>query len=405
MLLRAVRLYEAEDTVTDTHEMRAADMADYEEHERLSELRKIRRLILCLLLLSLFTAIYFSRDVLLPIVLAILLTLTLRPLVRGLQRIGIPPPLTAVGVLLVLGMALFTAVYMLSGPVTQMANNAPIVAVEVRSKLEGVIDRFASIQEMQDQVSGMGGGNEDMEVTVDQSGMLPQAVGSAASVGTSIAAALILTMFLLASGDFYHRRIVEASPRLRDKVRALTIVRDVERQISRYLAAITIINAGLGLCIGLAMWALGMPMPYMWGLVGFLLNFMPLIGAVMGVIGAGAIALVTFDSVPYALLVPGSYFLLTSIEGNVVTPALVGRRLELNIVAVFVTVAFWVWLWGIPGAVLAVPFLVVVKAICDNIDSLHAFGGFLSGAQAPARSTDTAPSAKSDGQEASASAG
>ncbi|MGR3594401.1 MAG: AI-2E family transporter [Limimaricola soesokkakensis] len=359
---------------------------------RLSELRKIRRLMLCSFLLAAFTATYFARDVLLPIVLAILLTLTLRPLVRGLQRIGIPPGFSAVLLMLAIGLGFAIAGYFLSGPIGEMAARAPQIGSEVQGKLAGLMDRFASIQEVGKQVTEMADaagatdGEEKVEVVVDQSGLIPEAVGSVASITSSLVAAMILTLFLLASGDFYHRRIVEASPKLHDKKRALTIVRDVEKQISRYLAAITMINAGLGLAIGIALWILGLPMPHVWGTLAFLLNFMPFIGAIIGTAAVGAFALVSFDSVPYALLAPLSYFALTTIEGNFVTPMLVGRRLELNIVSVFVTVAFWIWLWGVPGAVLAVPFLVVVKAICDNVPSLKAFGSFLSGD--PAMRTD-----------------
>ncbi|WP_415143614.1 AI-2E family transporter [Limimaricola cinnabarinus] len=373
-------------------EMRGAAAKDddtprdpYLDHteQGVSELRKIRRLMLCTFLLAMFTATYFARDVLLPIVLAILLTLTLRPAVRGLQRIGIPPGISAVLLMLAIGLGFAVAGYFLSGPIGQMAARAPQIGAEVQFKLAGLMDRLASIREVGAQVTEMadaaGATEEKMEVVVDQSGPIPSAVGSVASIGSSLVAAMILTLFLLASGDFYHRRIVEASPKLHDKKRALTIVRDVEKQISRYLGAITIINAGLGFAIGIALWILGLPMPHVWGTLAFLLNFMPFIGAIIGTVAVGAFALVSFDTVPYALLAPLAYFTLTAIEGNFVTPMLVGRRLELNIVSVFVTVAFWIWLWGVPGAVLAVPFLVVVKAVCDNVPSLRAFGGFLSG--------------------------
>ncbi len=360
------------------------DKARESAEQRLSELRKIRRLMLGTFLLALFTATYFARDVLLPIVLAILLTLTLRPAVRGFQRIGIPPAASAVLLMLTIGLGFAIAGYFLSGPVTQMVERAPSIGAEVKGKLAGVLDRVASLQEVGEQVSDIteaanGGKTGKMEVVVDQSGMVPQAVGSLASVGSSLVAAMILTLFLLASGDFYHRRIVEASPKFKDKKRALTIVRDVEKQISRYLGAITMINAGLGVSIGLALWALGLPMPHVWGTIAFLLNFMPFIGAIIGTVTVAAMALVSFDSGYYAMLAPLAYFTLTTIEGNFVTPMLVGRRLELNIVAVFVTVAFWIWLWGVPGAVLAVPFLVVVKAVCDNIETLRPLSGFLSG--------------------------
>jgi predicted PurR-regulated permease PerM len=363
-------------------------------------LRAIRHLLVGIFLLMLFTATYFARDVLLPIVFALLLTLTMRPIVRILARRGIPSGVTAVMLVASIAIGAAVSVYMLTGPVGSLAQQAPAIGQEVRFKMRGVLEQLSTLQRMSDEVANLASGGEDngvdpadlpgalsveedappvQEVVVDRSGLIPQALGSVASVGTSMIAALILTMFMLASGDFYHRRIVEASPRFTDKKRALTIVRDVERQISRYLAAITVINGGLGVSIGLGLWAIGMPMPYMWGIAAFLLNYLPFLGALVGGAAVAAVAVVTFDNISYALLAPAIYLTLTSIEGQIVTPMLVGRRLEINTVSVFVTVVFWIWLWGVPGALLAVPFLVVVKVICDNIPSMQPLGSFLSG--------------------------
>lgn len=353
----------------------------------LQQLRAIRLLLVGIFLLLLFTATYFARDVLLPIVFALLLTLTMRPIVRSLSRRGIPAGLTAVLLVVSIGIGATVSVYVLSGPVGTLAARAPMIGQEVRWKMRDVLAQVSALQAMSDEVAGLASGNgadgaetsERTEVVVNEGGLIPRAIGSVASAGTSLIAALILTMFMLASGDFFHRRIVEASPRFTDKKRALTIVRDVERQISRYLAAITVINAGLGVAIGLGLWAIGMPVPYMWGIAAFLLNYLPFLGAVLGGLAVAAVAIVTFDTIAYALLAPAVYLTLTSIEGQIVTPMLVGRRLEINTVSVFVTVVFWIWLWGVPGALLAVPFLVAVKVICDNVDSLRPLGRFLSG--------------------------
>ena len=147
--------------------------------------------------------------------------------------------------------------------------------------------------------------------------------------------------------------------------------------MSRYLLTITVINAGLGISVGLYLFALGMPVPYVWGMAAFLLNFLPYIGGVIGAVLVGAYAIATFDSLGYAILAPIGYQILTGIEGQFITPYLVGRRLELNTVAVFLTVVFWGWLWGIAGALVAVPFLVVFKVICENVTALNMIGNFL----------------------------
>ena len=149
-------------------------------------------------------------------------------------------------------------------------------------------------------------------------------------------------------------------------------------EISRYLLTIAAINAGLGVAVGFAMWALGMPTPLLWGVMAGLLNFLPYIGSVIGIAVVGMVALVHFPTIGAAILVPLAYFACTAVEGQFVTPTIVGRRLRLNTAAVFIAVAFWSFLWSIPGALMAVPILVVVKVLCDNVASLRGLGRFLS---------------------------
>lgn len=376
------------------------------------ELVRIRRLLLLVFLLALFTAVYFARDVLLPIVLAIVLTLTLLPAVRAGERVHIPRVATSLALILTMALSLSLAGYFLSGPIGTMVDDAPRIASELREKFDGVMDRVASLREATQEVSDAaadaaaeaadataaadGGaaaaaaGPEVVAVVADDGpGMVGLAMGGLVSASGSLLAALLLTLFLLASGDFYHRRIVEAVPKLRDKKKALTIIRDVERQISRYLGAIFVINLGLGGIVAGTLWTLGMPMAPVWGILAFLLNFIPFVGNLLTVVLVGAVAVVSYESLWQALLPPLAVVVISGLESNVVTPILVGRRLELNQVSQLIMLAFWTWLWGIAGAILAVPFLVVVKAVCDNVESLQTLGSFLSGD--PSTKQDEAP--------------
>jgi predicted PurR-regulated permease PerM len=346
----------------------------------LRELRAIRKLLLGLFLIALFGTFFFARALLLPIVLAVIVALTLRPVVRGLQKLGLPPPVSAVGLIVGVGLAAAAAGWWAAGPAQRLLARAPLIGQEVRWKLRGLIESVSEVQEATEEVADIADGpRQAQEVVLDQGGLLTDVAGSVAGAGTSIVVALILAMFLLSSWDFFLRRIVEEAPRFRDKKRAMAIARDLEQQISRYLAAITVINAGLGLAIGLALWALGLPNPHLWGIAGFLLNYLPFLGAVAGTIGVAMVALVTFDTVGEAALAPLAYYALTSIEGQVVTPMMLGRQLAINTVAVFVTVMLWVWLWGIAGAFLAVPVLVIVKVLSDNLPQMQGFGRFLEG--------------------------
>lgn len=344
-----------------------------------ADLRLIRRYLFWIFLILMFTAVYFARDVLLPVVLGVVIALTISPVTRSLSRFGVPAPVSAGLVMVVLGGALVAAGYGLSGPMQTLIEESPRMGAEIRFKLRDLIAQLAVMQELGSNLGEVASvGSEDVQtVVMGQPGLISETATSVASAGSSIVAAFFLAIFLLASGDFFHRRMVEAVPTLTDKKRALTIVRDIERQISRYLAAVTAINAGMGVAVGLAFWALGMPYPHLWGVAAFLLNFLPFIGSALGIVLAVGVAIITFPTLSQAMLVPLVYLGLTTVEGQVVTPMLVGRHLDMNIVAIFLTVILWVWLWGVPGAFLAVPFLVVIKVISDNLEGMRGLGLFL----------------------------
>jgi len=355
------------DSRPDEPDVSAADVdAQSEAH-----LHAIRRSLVWILVILGIGGMYAARAVLLPVVLAILITLVLRPPVRWLGKLGLSVAVSSIAIIFFIAGLFVIAGILISGPVADLVDRGPQIIADLRWKLRDLISGFAAFQEM---TQGEGDSSEN---GVNVTAMITGAVGSMASIGSSVIAALVLALFLLASGDLFHRRIVEVSPRLTDKKRSLLIARDIERQVSRYLGAITAINAGLGVAVGLALWALGMPYALVWGVAACLLNYLPFLGGIIGVTSVAAVALVTFDTVGYALLAPFAYLAINGIEGQFITPLVVGRRLELNTASTFLTVVFWVWLWGVPGALLAMPMLVVIKVISDNVDSLNALGRFL----------------------------
>ena len=154
-------------------------------------------------------------------------------------------------------------------------------------------------------------------------------------------------------------------------------MREIENHISKYLITVAIINACLGTAGALVFWALGMPNPALWGALGFLLNFIPYLGALTEMIVVGVVASATFPNLGHALLVPAAYLGLGTLEANLITPYIMGRRMTLNPVVVFAAVTFGGFLWGILGVFLAVPALVMLKIFCDHIESLAPIGEFL----------------------------
>lgn len=242
-------------------------------------------------------------------------------------------------------------------------------------------------------------GQLKVEVTAPTAGnpMTETLIGLGPAIVSQLFFTLIFLFFLLASGDLLYLRIVQSFDTLKEKRAAYEALREIEDSLGNYLGAITIINVGLGVASGLTMWALGMPSPLLWGIAAAVLNYVPYIGAALGYISAFVVALVVFDDVWWALLVGGAYFSLTAIEGQFITPYFVSRRLQLNTVVVFLTVALWAWLWSILGMVVAVPMLVVVRVLADHIPGLEKFGNFLAGEEPPAiAESEPEASAKSD---------
>jgi predicted PurR-regulated permease PerM len=186
----------------------------------------------------------------------------------------------------------------------------------------------------------------------------------------------------------FYEKMIGILPTFRDKKRALTIAYDVEKEVSQYLLTITFINLMFGVYVAAAMAAVAMPNPILWGVAAALLNYIPYIGALAGIAMVSVVALISFDSLTYALIPPLLYLAGAMLEGQVITPIFLGRRLELNSVAIFIFVALWSWLWGIVGAIIAVPLLVSIKVFCDHFERLAAFGEFLSG---PAKAEPTRP--------------
>lgn len=341
-----------------------------------------RAMLTGIFLMMLVYALYFARDFFMPVTLAILLALMLTPIVRfSKKRLGISEAISAT-LLVVLSFSFIGVTgYLLSGPVTEMVSEAPEIGRELTEKLHRLrapAEHLLNISKQVDQVAQMGQDPKVQTVSLAQPGILSQAAGNVLSGGTTIAVTFILTLFILASGTMFYEKIIQSFGKLSEKKRALRVVYDVEQVISSYLLTITVINGLLGLTISLGLWALGMPTPFVFGVMAALLNFLPYIGALTTIVVVGIIAIVSFDQIAYAMLAPAFVLACNILEGQIVTPTIIGRRLELNTVAVFVAVAFWSWLWGFIGALIAVPLLVVIKVFCDHFETLRHVGNFLS---------------------------
>lgn len=365
-------------------------------------------------LILLFHFVTAASAFLMPVSLGILLFFVFVPFRRLMSKLGFGASVTAAVV--TLGMVALVAVlgYFISGPIGDIVDDSDQIADRLELRLESLRESVKPLEQAAAKLEEMTGGNKEeappppppaatdaateviaappegaeqairVEVDTEQASTLGTVMSAGPSVAGQIVFTLFLLFFLLASGDLMYLKIVQSFDTLKEKRAAYMALREIEAALGSYLGAITLINAGLAICVGLAMSFWDMPQPLLWGVAAFILNFIPYLGAVSGVAASFVVALITFSDIYTPFMVAGTYLALTSIEGQLVTPYFVSRRLQLNTVVVFITVALWAWLWSVLGMVVAVPMLVVMKVLADHIPGLEKFGNFLAGEDPPA---------------------
>jgi predicted PurR-regulated permease PerM len=352
---------------------------------------RLQKYVGCILFLMLVYSLYAGREFLTPVVLAFLLALTLTPIVRFLSKRRIPAALSASLLIVMTAIVIGVLVYLTSGPITALFADAPAIGEKLQDKvhtLQLTVQKAVKATAQIDAATEAVSDEHVQKVVVAQPGILSRAAGNAVSIGTTLAITFVLSLFLLASGTLFYEKIIQSLPRLSDKKKALRVMYSVEKEISRYLFTISLINGGLGLVIGFGLWLLDIPNALVWGMAAAILNFLPYIGALISIVLVAVISLVTFEGILVGLIAPAFVLTCNIIEGQFVTPLMLGRRLELNTVAVFISISFWSWIWGFIGALLAVPILVVIKVVCDHFEPLQSLGNFLSAQQSISRPED-----------------
>jgi predicted PurR-regulated permease PerM len=330
--------------------------------------------------LALLYTLYFAREFLVPIAFALLLNFLLSPLVRRMLRWRIKPPISAAIVVVVLITAVAEGAYQLAGPAQRWAMSAPQSFARAEQRLRSIIRPVQQVtQNVERATAAVGAQNDRAQNVVVQAGpsVSSRLFGTTQRIAAGLLEVFILLYFLLAGGDLFLQKLIKVLPHFSDKVKAVEIARATEAAVSAYLSTALLINVVEGAVVAGVLWLLGMPNVLLWGALVALFEFMPYLGALAAVIVLTVAGLTTFDEVPRALLIPGSFLAINLLQANLVTPMLLGHRLTLNPVAIFIGLAFFFWIWGVPGAFLAVPLLASFKIFCDHIESLAAIGEFL----------------------------
>jgi predicted PurR-regulated permease PerM len=338
-----------------------------------------------LVVLGVIAFLYFARPVILPIFLACVAGMTLKPLIRWLSYCHIPPALSAAVVLCLLVAAIGIGFFQLGRPALTWMNEAPQHMTELRQRVLTIFPRLARFSQAAAAVNNLGATEEEKKeaqkqaptVEVKDSRGTRSILNWTGTLLVGIGETLVLLYLLLASGDLFLQKLVHVMPTLRDKKRAVEISREIQQNISNYLFSVSLINIGLGIVVSGGFYFMGVPNAAMWGMLVAVLNFVPYFGPVAGVILLATVGLLTFDTLWKGLLPPAWYLMFHLLEANLITPVLLGRRFTLNPVVIFVSLIFWTWLWGVPGALLSVPILVSIKVVCDRVPTLSSVSELL----------------------------
>jgi predicted PurR-regulated permease PerM len=330
--------------------------------------------------------LYFGEPFLLPVVVAVLIALALRPVVRFIAALRTPEWLAALIVVAIGASTLGVGAYKLSEPAAAWMQRSPSIYKDIDRlirRLRTPIDAIGTIAQTAEKAAQGGNAKKPKPAAtqpIDTSGLSKVLLLGTWTVAWGIvklAAGIVLLYFLLAAGDHFLLQLVRAIPRLRDRVTAVSIARSIEQGIGRYLLTLSAINLGIGVAVAGTAWLVGLPNPPLWGALAAVLHFIPYLGAAISMVILTAVGLVTIPDIERAFIVPLVYLGIVFVESQVVQPLVFERRHALNPVVIFIALLFWTWIWGIPGALVAVPMLIVAKITCDHIEALEPIAAVL----------------------------
>jgi predicted PurR-regulated permease PerM len=315
-------------------------------------------------LLLLAICLYFCRPILLPVVAAVIVGTTFSPIITRARELGVPSWAAAICIVTMMITIAALAITALSAPLAGWIARAPEIGASIQQRLY-VLDRpLAALRELE---AAFRPATSTVAVESSSIGMvtpLAEAITPAVAGGLLFLATLIFFM----AGQMRFRRYVASLFESRDgKLRFLRIANEVEENLASYVTVVTVINACLGAMIAAAAWLIGLPNSLTLGLLAMALNYIPYVGPACMAIILFALGFATLPSLGDACIAPVVLIVLTTLEGHLVTPTILGHRLTLDPLAVFLAIAFWGWLWGPLGAFLAVPLLIVGQVILEHM--------------------------------------
>ncbi len=308
--------------------------------------------------------LYLGKPILLPVIAAAIVALTLAPIIRAAQRRGVSPWITAMLLVAACLAAVALIATALAAPVSEWIGRAPEIGAIISTRLSVFDAPLAALHRLESIVFGSNGLQPAPSAAPNV--VLPVVAFVTPAAGETILFFFTLMFFLV--GQIHLRNQIVALFGNHDaKLRFLKIMKDIEGNLAGYLAVVTVINAALGVIVSIGAWLIGLPNPVIFGLLAALFNYLPYVGPAIMVVILFGVGLVSFPSLGQALIAPLGLIALTTAEGHFITPMIVGRRLTLNPLLVFLALAFWSWMWGPIGAFLAVPLSIIGLVVVNHL--------------------------------------
>jgi predicted PurR-regulated permease PerM len=326
-----------------------------------------------LFLIAVVSILYLARSVFIPLLFALMLSFLLSPIVTRLSKsLRLPRAVSAAAVVLALGGAVGFGASVLADPAVDWIRRSPTVLQTLERKLRPLrrpVQDVSDLAAKVERITQVGDANS-REVTLEKPGVFGTALDAVWQFLAGTLVMLIALYFTLLSGDTLLGRVIGWLPHLNDKRRAAEVIVAIQRGMSRYLGTVVLINTVLGLIVSVSFYLLGLPNAFLWGALAAVAHFVPYLGSLVGVVTVGAVSIVSFKDLSSALWPPLVYLILASLEGNIVSPLVLGRTFRLDALVVFIWLLFCAWLWGVGGAVMAVPLLVLIRLICEKSPAL-----------------------------------
>jgi len=318
--------------------------------------------------LAILYTLYFAAGLFIPIAISVFLTILLSPLVRQFSNWHIPRSLSSALIVGVVFSLLGTGFAFLAEPAEKWIKDAPQHVRQLKYQSVPAKGKLADIQELADEVDELKSveeKNPTPTVVVKNPGFLEDFLENLPTMIAGTAVVIFLTYFLLLSGDGLLRKVTRLGRTWSERRRIVTIARHIQSDVSTYLGTLTIANCILGAATAGAMYFLEVPNPLLWGVMVGIFNFAPYIGALVSMMVLGLVGFATFDSLADSLAVPGVFLMLTTLEGQLITPMVLGRRMSLSPAVIFLSVIVWGWIWGVAGALMAVPIVTSLKVVFE----------------------------------------